>query len=124
MWRLVRHPDDSLCIGKNDEERAIPVELRARPRPPMPTAHLWVFSAAELALALWKNSELMFFNFFASTITNAVVQCRSPSRFCAMSIHVVFMVSMIPFMVTLHLFPELVMIVVHVILYVFQFYDF
>jgi len=36
----------------------------------------------------------------------------------------VFMVSMIPFMVTLHLYPELGMIVVHVILFVFQFYDF
>jgi hypothetical protein len=122
MWRLVRHPDDSLCIGRNDEEQVIPVELQARPHPmrTTPTAHLWTWSICELALGLWKDSGLMFFNFFVSIITNSMVHCRVPSGVCALWIHVMFMVSVVPFIVTNRLLPELVMIAVHLILYMVQ----
>jgi len=122
MWRLVQHPDKSLCVGQIDIERATLVELHARRQPmrePLPTAHLWIWSGLELALGLWTHSVLMFFNCVTGIITNSFVQWgRYPQSIVAMVFHGMFMCSYIPFIAKMDLIPELVLIVSHCVIYV------
>lgn len=100
MWRLVRHPDDSLCVGVKDEEKVTIIEMQER-YPPINTLPLRILTILELGVAMVLNEVVLYVHCLQSIATVVVMDCDGPVLW-AMGIHYAFMMSVIPFIIIHH----------------------
>lgn len=125
MWRLIRHPDDTICVGRNDEHESPSSEMiviqmceRTPSVPCVQTLPLKILVPCELAISICNDSSLLFFNFFVALVTIWMIDMKTSYYPFAMSIHGMLMLSTFPIIVAERAFLDLILMSVHIMIYV------
>ena len=113
MWRLVRHPDESLCVGLKDEEKITIIEMEER-YPPVNTLPLRILTILEVGVAMVLNEPVLYVHCIHSIVTIIVMDFNGPIL-CAVGIHYLFMLCVLPFIT--NILTVWILMCVHILTY-------
>jgi hypothetical protein len=113
MWRLVRHPDESLCVGLKDEENITIIEMEER-YPPVNTLPLRILTILEVGVAMVSNEPVLYIHCLQSIMTIIVMDFNGPIL-CAVGIHYLFMLCVLPFIT--NILTVWILMCVHILTY-------